>query len=259
MSASKIFFSSDVRTRDFERLHSRDRNASSLGLLTYSLIYENMEKMISIGLALGLALGIAPAAYAAGINLTTETSAEITGEVDIHSGSSSDSEVRAETDTGVKIDGVGITITRESASVNNDAAVTVSSPASVQTSSDLSLYASTIVKEDENVEDAELSEDAVSIRYKQRAKLFGVIPVFVSVKATVESSGDVSVSYPWYGFMLSQEERVTLESTLDAAIGTSTSTELSSNTQALILERMHATLKQNLEASLAAEANASVQ
>ncbi len=239
-----------------------------------------MKKLTAIGLTLGFIVSFAPTAFAQGVNVgvdadvsvqvgggtngtaSSSSSGSVSGSGQTNTGANTTTNTSGsdDTETSGSVEGSGITITRATASDNSG--VSISVPTMVETSSDLSAYASTVVNTDANVESAELSEEEVSVLYKQRARLFGFIPVFVPVKATVESNGDVSVKYPWYGFLVSKKERATLESQLSTAVTANANAslesgaELSSKTQAWILDRIHATLKQNLDASLQAEANA---
>ena len=211
-----------------------------------------MKKLLVLPIAFGLVFAGAGSVYAQGVRLDLDSTTSVGITDDVNIGTNIEATTSIEGDT----EGVGITVTRSSASESSIEAA-IGSSAEVETSSELSLFASAVVKTDENVDEVGLSEDAVSLRYKQRAKLFGIIPVFVYVKATTDSNGNVSVSYPWYGFLLSQEERVNVETDLQATVSQSLAASadatLTSSAQAQLLEEMRLVLQSNLEASLEAE------
>ena len=238
---------------------------------------EKITKKTAIALIAGLVLGAAPAAFAENvyIDANSDTSVGVNDAVDVNLGAqtqtNAETNVGATTSTaagqgtagsgsaGAGASGSAIVVTRGSASEDS---ATVSTASAVRTETDLAAYAATVVRSDENAERADLSSNNVSLRYKQRAYLLGIIPVYVTVTANVESDGSVSVSYPWYGFLLSSGERAELESELNAAVqGTVQSSAsldaeggLTTRAKAELLEKVHAALKQNLDASVAADA-----
>lgn len=187
------------------------------------------------------------------------TEATVTGTIETDSDANSGDDVMVDNDT--------VVITRASAEASE--AGMVSTASSVQTQADLSAYATTVVKSDTNVERVELADDSVSLRYQQRAKLLGVVPVFVTVKATVGSDGEISLQRPWYGFLLTMDSDADLEASVNAAAQTalSGSTAVNANgdfttrAQAMLLQEVHTVMKNHLEASLSMEAaaNASAQ
>lgn len=149
-----------------------------------------------------------------------------------------------------------ITITRDSASAATN---TVATAANVKTSADLASYAKAEVAEDENVNEVSLSDEEVSVSYKQRAYLFGFIPVFVTVQAVVDGAGNVTVHYPWYGFLImdnTQTLKADLQTAARGAIASETAAGLDATTQAQLLEGMRSALESRLEADVAAEASA---
>jgi hypothetical protein len=240
-----------------------------------------MRIIAALSITLGLVFSLAPiATNAVSVGATSKTEASVGVDVDANVGvggktgtgttsagatatTKSDAEATASNDT--EADSAAdfvVSVTRASVSAGSGGNATVTAPSSVRTQSDLSAYATTVVKTDENVESADLSDEEVSVRYKQRAWLFGVIPMYVTAEARAEADGRVTVRYPWYGFLLSKGERVELESDLNVAVesalggSASAGADLSANTQARLLEAMRTTMKQNLEASLSANADA---
>ncbi|OGG57054.1 hypothetical protein A3D71_02750 [Candidatus Kaiserbacteria bacterium RIFCSPHIGHO2_02_FULL_55_20] len=163
------------------------------------------------------------------------------------------------TDVNVGIGSV-IHITRADVDAGNTEA-TVSSPGSVQSSSDLSAYTSGLLKADADMGDAKLSGTAVSLAYKQRVKLFGFIPIFVQATATVNADGETTVRYPWYAIFATTDS-VSLQSDVKTATAETVSGNagasavLSAAAQARLLAQIHDAVKTRLQTSLAAEAAA---
>lgn len=164
-----------------------------------------------------------------------------------------------EADASVEADAT-ISLTRDDAT---DTETLVESTAAVETSSDLRAYASGVLQSDTRIERADLSAEAVTVEYEQPGRLFGFVPVAVTVTATVDSSGNVTVDYPWYGFMvaLEQSERE-VESSLENQIRTtlasggfeaSAEAGLSAQAQAEILRELQASLAATVEGGAGTE------
>lgn len=152
---------------------------------------------------------------------------------------------------------------------------TVSSPSSVTTQAELSGYVASEMKADSNISSVESASDNVALTYKQHAKLFGFIPVSVDATATVDASGKVVVSYPWYAFLMTTnksdletriQSRVDADASLtasanagaDASMTTETVGELSAAAQARIVAAVKAAMQAELNASINASANGDV-
>jgi len=154
----------------------------------------------------------------------------------------------------------------------------VESASAVSSDETLRAYAETAVRNDENLERVEVGSEGLDIRYRQEARILGFIPGHVTVTVHVTNDGSVSVDYPWYSFMAATgTDREALESRIrsdvsaamdgsgaamaDAlltanASGTGNGTgsavatgQLSSRVRADILERVHAALSADADAS----------
>ena len=231
-----------------------------------------MKKYYATAAALAMSIAlIAPMAHAVtvdgsgtiGIDANVSGSASASNSSNTQGTDASGSgTVGADADIGL------ITVTRADVSSEESAQATVSTPSAVRTSADLSAYASEVVQADENVDAVAASADSVSVSYKQSAKLFGFIPIFLSATATVDSTGEVSIRYPWYAF-LATTNSASLQSSVKAATAATTaantsadaSAELSAAAQAKLIDEVRAAMKGSLEASLAAQwsAGASVK
>ncbi len=150
---------------------------------------------------------------------------------------------------------------------------TVSAPSAVKTRAELSGYVAGEMKTDTNITSVEAASDNVSVTYKQSAKLFGFIPVVVDATADVDASGKVTVSYPWYAFLMATnksdletriQNKVSADVSFDASANAEASaaaeaaTQLTADAQAQIVAAVKAAMQAQLNAELNASANGSV-
>lgn len=130
----------------------------------------------------------------------------------------------------------------------------------VKTKADLSGFIVAQMQNDANVSAVQASTSAISVTYPQYAKLFGVFPVTVDTTATVNADGTVSISYPWYRFLLSSDDhdlQAKLQSRISTALQTSTpstvnagaAAQLSLAAQAKLISDMRATMQEELQAN----------
>jgi hypothetical protein len=85
------------------------------------------------------------------------------------------------------------------------------------------------------------ANDQVHIVYTGYAKLFGFLPVPVSVEVAVYPDGTTQVSLPWYRFILTHEDIPSMENTLSALVQSQTNLPspdgvLSTDQQTMIVE-----------------------
>lgn len=148
-------------------------------------------------------------------------------------------------------EGESFVITRSDLDGNDNA---VYDPADISTSAELSAYARSIMSADENIVKIEYDDDEVSIWYKEPAEFLGFIPVTVTTKATVTALGEIDIDRPWYDVFVTTEEDDSLENTLGTTAGTiaraESSTELSSNAQARLLNALRAGMKMHYESTV---------
>lgn len=78
-------------------------------------------------------------------------------------------------------------------------------PDAVSTKEELSLYVRSILNNDSIIKEVSMSDDTVVVRLASRAKLFGFVPMWISPKVSVNTKGEVSVKYPWYGGISSKK------------------------------------------------------
>jgi hypothetical protein len=133
--------------------------------------------------------------------------------------------------------------------------------ASLNTSTEVRAHARAIAKEDDRVSSIELSSKNVTFSYRERANLFGFIEVNVPVIVSVEADGEVSVTYPWYSFMLSTNRAglaIRAEAAARNTLGVNASSEetLSAEEQVHLATALHAALRAEASAAISADTKA---
>ncbi|GEM_PF-916575 len=152
---------------------------------------------------------------------------------------------------------------------------TASTASTVKTRADLSGYVAAEMKADSNISSVEAASGNVAVSYKQRAKLFGFIPVTIDATADVDASGNVTVSYPWYAFLMVTnksdletriQNRVSADVNLDASANANAdanataeaTAQLTAEAQAKIVAAVKAAMQAELNANLNASADGTV-
>ena len=261
-----------------------------------------IKKFVAGISAIALSVGFALPAAALSVDVSSETSvsgggnaSSNEGEVNATGGANAglkagiDAGATAETESDANVNG------NSSAALNADDSTSIiitadkvlsgsiqtgiNSAASVKSRADLSSYVATQIKNDSNISRVETSPNSVAVSYKQKAKLFGFLPITVNAKAVADANGNVTVRYPWYAFLASTnraELEGKLESRVSSVIGARASadnapdasanadvsaeaeaaTEFTAETQARIMEEIRAVMASELAASAEANANA---
>jgi hypothetical protein len=192
-------------------------------------------------------------------NDSASTDASASSSLPTHASAKTSGSVTATNNANIEV-GPVILITRAAADASPTTSATVTSASSVGSRNDLSAYASGMVKADADVSGVQLSDTSVSVSYKQRAHLFGFIPVFVDATASVGSDGETTVTYPWYA-VFATTDSTALQSDVQAATAATVSSDtaqgaLSVSGQAKLLAEIHDAMKTHLQQSLAADASA---
>ena len=133
-----------------------------------------------------------------------------------------------------------------------DEKMEIDSDTKVKSNDDLSVFAKTMIKKDENVTNVEVDENNVSMEYKAKAWFLGFIPFTTNATVNVENNGTVSVIYPWYIFLAStnkQEIETNVKTAVTPTIKSSVNAKLSTKAKAELLAKMQLALRSNLEAS----------
>ncbi len=112
-------------------------------------------------------------------------------------------------------------VTREDLSLEQSSNVEVSLDG-VATEEDLRIYALSAVRADENVNSISFGGDEITVSYKTGGHFIGIIPMDMSVDVRVNQEGEVSLDYPWYGFLVVKDDadlEASLQAEVDAAMG----------------------------------------
>lgn len=182
-----------------------------------------------------------------GAYTTLESNATVTAETD--------TEAQAKPETGVAVGPITIT-----ASDVDATQVTISSTAEVDSEADLNSYARGVVKAHADIRDIVLSETEVAVSHKQKARLFGILPITVYARTQVTSDGTIETKFPWYAF--ASAKKAVIESRVATAVHTSlpnmtaeanASAKFSAQTQAEILEKTVAAMQAEAAADAAAK------
>jgi hypothetical protein len=125
-------------------------------------------------------------------NPNTATSAQMNANINSRINSSTTGSTTASTTAGA-----GATLSLTRSDIKGDKVMSRNA-ADVTTSNDLSDYARSLLSNDENIVKVESDADSVSIWYKEPAKFLGIVPLMVTVQATVNADGTVKIDYPWW-------------------------------------------------------------
>lgn len=223
-----------------------------------------MMKISTLVLLAVFGFGSAAAAHAQGIGLDIDTGVSVTATgTDMDSSVNTGASLSGDAGTTTEAAGEGsvqggFSIDRNDLKEGTEYSVTRADD--VLTPASLEAYVGSVVERDERVQEIELNNGELIIRYKAEAKFLGFIPGSISIRAEVTPEGEVSVSYPWYAFLMSKaESRADLETRLnhdldviaddlseDIEIGSGTNVQIvpmnDSRRMALIVERLRSSL-----------------
>lgn len=172
---------------------------------------------------------------------------------------SADASVSNESDTSSDDDrsdaGVSFSLTqKEAASISIDAESAELGSASVSSGEDLSLYATSKMKRDANIESVDVSGDRVSVEYRRKARFLGFIPASIRANAEITSDGEVDIDYPWYRFLFAVDGTADAEAQLKASVqelmaGSGAGAGFTARLEAEIIDAIHAAFSGSLAAS----------
>ena len=181
-----------------------------------------------------------------------------------------DTDVSVQAGGGADVDVATLLITRVDVDTNAVEAKTIAA-SDVKTSADLSGYVAAQMKSDNNISAVESASDSVSVTYKQKAKLFGFIPVTLNARAVVDAQGNVTISYPWYAFLAVTNKAdlqakvqgrvntdVNLGGGADANASTAAAARLTADTQAKVVAAVKAAMQAQFDVDADAGADARV-
>lgn len=191
------------------------------------VIYSRMKIMNQGALALALSLGLFAAHGAQAQLLDASTGIRLETGTGMGTGTGAMPILSATTSVGAGAGHTTATTTSDTASAGgslgfsfarNDLAgaeYSVTDATDVHTPAALEAYAGASMKDDNRLTSVSLDAGNLTVTYKTDAKFLGFIPASVTVTATVDADGAVTVKYPWYAFLMSTyENRTELEARL---------------------------------------------
>ena len=125
----------------------------------------------------------------------------------------------------------------------------------VVTKEDLASYTRAIIQSDTSVKNVSMDDTSVTLKYATRGKLFGFIPVWLSPKVVVSSTGEVSVKYPWHSSISSKKMKISEDSVKEKLVAAGiisseapeSPVEMSMPYRAKLLESLDVIIKSELE------------
>lgn len=220
-----------------------------------------MYRIITLIVLLGLT---AQPAFALKVDTGVDVSAQAGADTGIYTTLESNATVTAETNANTQTtseSGAAVGPITIKASDVDETQVTINSTSEVDSETDLDSYARGVVKANADIRDVSLSETEVAVSHKQKARLFGILPINVYARTHVENDGTVEVKFPWYAF--ASAKKASIESRVSAAVRSSlpsvnadasASAKFSAQTQAEILEKAVAAMQAEAAADVAANA-----
>lgn len=107
----------------------------------------------------------------------------------------------------------------------------------VTSGEDLRLYAASLMAEDDRFVRIDAAGEDLSLTHAYQVKLLGFIPWTMHLRTTVAADGSVSISYPWYRFMVTGIDDTRMqdvETRVEAAIASETASTTSASSSAHI-------------------------
>ncbi len=209
------------------------------------MIMTTLKKLGTYSLIIFGTLVFAPSVDAQGLNASVDVGAGLRlGQA------SSTSSVNASVNAGVGT----------SARSTSTVATTTTATSTEEDAAEFDSYVQITLEQDENLSGVSSDDDSVSVRYRDRARLFGFIPMTVSAEAVVNADGSVEVSYPWYRFLAAYDSG-SLKADIEASAGTIARADggatLSTSTKTRIVDVVRSVMRSHYEANLEAQASTS--
>lgn len=127
-------------------------------------------------------------------------------------------------DNSTNVSGSSSPLTLTQDDLSTLGSTTATTAGQVTSVNDLTAFEATSLRADPNVRSISLSQSSVQVSYDEQGQLFGFLPVVMPVTANVDPAGNVTVNYPWYGFLVSANKNA-LETALNAGVQTNISTQ----------------------------------
>lgn len=217
---------------------------------------------IILGLLAAIAVAFPVSANEGGIGVSLDADTSVSSDA-AGSGASIGASIGAGATTSpsnVEDNDGATTLTILRGSLTADAGMAPATAATVTSESDLSAYATAALRADEQIDAVTFDEDAVEVTYTERGRLFAVVPVTMKARARVAADGSVTVSYPWYRFLVASDANTDVSSTLSTRASAwharaDAGASLSASEKAELMDEIRAALA----TSASVEATASVR
>ncbi len=235
-----------------------------------SSVNTNTQTNINSNVNTGVNTGVNTNTVNTGAGVTGNAGAAVNTSTHVFSGDESVRVLRRDVETNMKSNSADNANINTQLNANENSVINIL-PESVSTSADLKMYASSVMQDDENIEEMNFTKDVIELGYKGRGKLLSVFPVVLNLKAIANADGSVIVSYPWYSFLV-VKNKANLEAKLNAALKDALSARANASAQAAtsmdnagfsaseaaeIAVRMHAALRDAFNADVSATSSAS--
>ncbi len=149
--------------------------------------------------------------------------------------------------------------------LDTNAGAEVTSATNVSSDADVQSYSHSVIKNDVNVTAVSADENTVSVTYKEPAKFLGFINTTLSVTAKSDVDGNVTISYPWYAFLIAKPNDAALHASAQAqahaaaqsaVVQANATTTMTARLQAALISALHEAFQSNVSADASANANA---
>lgn len=91
-----------------------------------------------------------------------------------------------------------------------------------QNESDVKTYATIVERKNKNIESITTTDDAVEMNVLSEGRLFGIFPMKYVARMQVKDSGTVTVTEPWYTFLMTKKAMAQVKSAVETRLATMT-------------------------------------
>lgn len=126
------------------------------------------------------------------------------------------------------------------------ATTTIKNSDEVHTNGELRSFLNHLVKEDDRIANVQISSTTIETQYALPARFLWAIPTSIPAHVAVGADGSVTITYPWYAFLFAKHDdeiKTQLTQAASSTVGVSTSTALSADTQAHLLNLLFSILR----------------
>jgi hypothetical protein len=148
--------------------------------------------------------------------------------------------------------GRDFTVTRREIDESPEQVVNIT-PQMVDSESALQAFASSTVSADLNIEALSFTDDTVELTYRKQGRLFAFVRMTFNVTAVVQADGSVEVRYPWYRFLVADDNKEGLRQSVETSVSEYFSLDEREGTASFFTPREAAEIAAVLHAAFEAE------